>query len=119
MTTQKQECYFLRRQDDEIVMGRKGLWMLTRYESTSYESSFLQFLGVDGFEGVKIAVCQVEIATEIITEYEPRLDCELFEIKTYKRSTFTVVTERGTKFEGMLVCESVRPCASECEQKTD
>ena len=115
MTSQKQECYFLRRQDDEILMGRKGLWMLTRYESTSYESSFLQFLGVDGFEGVKIAVCQVEISTETITEYQSYAH----EIKTYKRNTFTVITERGTRFEGIFVCEAVRPCASGCEQKTD
>ena len=110
MTNQKQECYFLRRQDDEILMGRKGLWMLTRCES-----SFLQYIGVDGFEGAKIAVCQIEIATETITEYQSYAH----EIKTYKRNTFTVITETGTRFEGIFVCEAVRPYASGCEQKTD
>lgn len=97
MTKTQKQHYFLRREDDEILMGRKGYWLLARDSDDIYLC--LQFLGIDGFEGDQILVKEFEIAKESITEY----DCATQEIKTYDRMKFTIITEAGTKFVGVLV----------------
>lgn len=100
MTETQKQHYFLRREDDEILMGRKGYWLLARDHDDIYLC--LQFLGIDGFEGDQILVKEFEVAKESITEY----DCSTQEIKTYDRMTFTIFTEAGTKFVGVLVCHA-------------
>ena len=95
MTDSIEMCYVLRRQDDEILMGRKGYWFLSKQDGLHM---CLQFLGTDGFEGVQILVKEFEIFKESITEY----DCVTHKIKTYDRMKFIVITETGTKFEGVL-----------------
>lgn len=92
----KQECFFLRRQDDEILMGRKGYWLLAKQDGLNM---CLQFLGTDGFEGEQILVNEFEIFKENISEYHYATQ----KTKTYDRMTFTIYTEAGTKFVAHLV----------------
>ena len=109
MTATKNLHYFLRREDDEILMGRKGYWLLARDHDDIHLC--LQFLAIDGFEGDQILVREFEIAQELITEY----DCSTHEIKTYDRLKFTVITETETVFVGICVAHAMLPGAKGCE----
>ena len=97
MTVERiQECFFLCRQDDEILMGRKGYWLLAKQDGLHM---CLQFLGIDGFEGDQILVKEFEIFKELISEYHYATQ----KTKTYDRMTFTIYTETGTRFVAHLV----------------
>ena len=109
MTATKNLHYFLRREDDEILMGRKGYWLLARDHDDIHLC--LQFLAIDGFEGDQILVKEFEIAQESITEY----DCSTHEIKTYDRLKFTVITETETVFVGICVAHAMLRGAKGCE----
>ena len=95
MTDSIEMCYVLRRQDDEILMGRKGYWFLSKQDGLNM---CLQFIGTDGFEGVQILVKEFAILQESIAEHDRTTD----KTKTYDRMKFIVITETGTKFEGVL-----------------
>lgn len=95
MTDSIEMCYVLRRQDDEILMGRKGYWFLSKQDGLHM---CLQFIGTDGFEGVQILVREFEIFKELISEYHYATK----KTKTYDRMTFTIYTETNTRFVAHL-----------------